>query len=96
MPSSRILIVASNFPPVRGGSASVYASLAVRLRETIVVLASMLDYADGLPLIGWREHDRSAPYRAVRVPAFRTVLIGVQLAESGCGACRIYGSELGF
>ena len=42
-----------------------------------MVLASMLDYADGLPLIGWREHDRSAPYRVVRVPLLRTVLIGV-------------------
>ena len=79
MSSSKILIVASNFPPVRGGSASVYASLASKIRETIVVLAPMFDYADGLPLIGWREHDRSTPYRVVRVPLLRTVLIGVPI-----------------
>ena len=77
MTSSKILIVASNFPPVRGGSASVYASLAAKIRETIVILAPMFDYADGLPLIGWREHDRTAPYKVVRIPLLRTVLIGV-------------------
>lgn len=75
--SSNILIVTSNFPPVRGGSASVYANLASKLRGSVIVLAPMLDYGDGLPLIGWREHDRDAPYEVARIRLLRTVLIGV-------------------
>ncbi|MFT8245517.1 glycosyltransferase family 4 protein [Roseomonas sp. BN140053] len=67
-----VLLVANNFPPVRGGSASVYASLARCAGGRVAVLAPQVNYADGLPIIGWREHDRRAPYPVIRIPLLRT------------------------
>jgi phosphatidylinositol alpha-1,6-mannosyltransferase len=72
--AGKILLVANNFPPTRGGSAVVYASLAQHLGAGAVVLAPKSSYADGLPLIGWREHDRRAPYRVQRLHLLRTRL----------------------
>jgi phosphatidylinositol alpha-1,6-mannosyltransferase len=69
-----VLLVANNFPPVRGGSASVYDSLARFARGRVTVLAPRISYTDGLPMPGWREHDRGAPYPVVRVPLLRTVI----------------------
>lgn len=68
----RILLIANNFPPVRGGSATVYANLARCAHGRVIVLAPRINYLDGLPFIGWREHDRHAPYRVVRLPLLRT------------------------
>ena len=73
-PEGKVLLIASNFPPVRGGSAVVYDSLARNADGRIVVLASKINYRDGLPIIGWREHDRRAPYRIIRLPLLRTKL----------------------
>ncbi len=73
----RVLLIANNFPPVRGGSAVVYANLARCADQRIIVLASRLSYADGLPIIGWREHDRHAQYPVIRLNLLRTT-IGVQ------------------
>ena len=70
----RILLVANNFPPVRGGSASVYANLARCAAGQVAVLAASIDYTDGLPFIGWREHDRGAPYPVMRLPLLRTTM----------------------
>jgi phosphatidyl-myo-inositol dimannoside synthase len=67
-----VLLVANNFPPVRGGSATVYASLARYCDGRVMVLAPRINYTDGLPLIGWREHDRCAPYPVLRLPLLRT------------------------
>jgi phosphatidylinositol alpha-1,6-mannosyltransferase len=72
--TASILLIANNFPPVRGGSAAVYANLAHHSPVRIVVLAPRISYADGLPLIGWREHDRRAPFRVVRLPLLRTTM----------------------
>ena len=72
--AGRVLLVANNFPPVRGGSAVVYDSLARFAAGRLVVVAARLHYADGLPLIGWREHDRHAPYRVRRLALLRTVI----------------------
>ena len=69
-----ILLIASNFPPVRGGSAVVYDNLARNADRRIIVLAPKINYRDGLPIIGWREHDRHAPYRIIRLPLLRTRL----------------------
>ncbi len=69
-----VLLIANNFAPVRGGSAVVYASLAHHGAGRIMVLAPRISYSDGLPLIGWREHDRRAPYRVARLPLLRTVI----------------------
>lgn len=73
-PPGGILLIASNFPPVRGGSAVVYDNLARNADGRITVLTSKINYRDGLPIIGWREHDRHAPYRIVRLPLLRTKL----------------------
>jgi phosphatidylinositol alpha-1,6-mannosyltransferase len=72
----RILLVTNNLPPVRGGSAIVYDNLARHAGGRIVVVAPKLSYFDGLPLIAWREHDRLAPYRVIRLGLLRTVLRG--------------------
>lgn len=69
-----VLLISNNFPPVRGGSGVVYASLARSAPDRISVLAPSISYADGRPLIGWREHDRMAPYRVTRLPLLRTVM----------------------
>jgi phosphatidyl-myo-inositol dimannoside synthase len=75
--SGKVLLIANNFPPIHGGSAVVYDNLARYSGGRIVVLAPHINYADGLPMIGWREHDRRAPYRTVRLPLLRTVMRNV-------------------
>ncbi len=66
--------VANNFPPGRGGSAVVYGNLARCAAGRLVVVAPRVGYADGLPMIGWREHDRCQTYRTERVRLLRTVM----------------------
>jgi len=70
--AGRILLVANNFPPVRGGSAVVYESLARCADGRMIVIAPRNSYETGLPIIGWREHDRVQPYRIHRLPLLRT------------------------
>jgi phosphatidylinositol alpha-1,6-mannosyltransferase len=68
----KILLIANNFPPVRGGSAAVYSNVALAARGRVAVLAPRINYVQGLPLIGWREHDRLAPYAITRLALLRT------------------------
>ncbi len=70
----KVLLVVNNFPPVRGGSAVVYDNLARHGGGRVMVLAPRISYADGLPLIGWREHDRKAPFPIRRLALLRTVI----------------------
>ena len=70
----KLLLIASNFPPVHGGSAVVYDAIASAANGAVDVLAPRIGYADGLPLDGWLEHDRVAPYAVHRVRLLRTVL----------------------
>ena len=69
-----VLLVANNVPPVRGGSAVVYDNLARHAPDHILVLAPRRSYLDGLPMIGWREQDRRAPYRTRRLDLLRTLI----------------------
>ena len=69
-----VLLLANNFPPIRGGSAVVYDNLARYSGGRVIVVAPSVHYADGLPIIGWREHDRQAPYRVIRLRLLRTVI----------------------
>ena len=69
-----VLLIANNLPPVRGGSGIVYDNLARHAQGRIVAIAPKVSYQDGLSLIGWREHDRLAPYKVIRLPLLRTVL----------------------
>ncbi len=67
-----VLLIANNFPPARGGSAVVYDNLARHAPNDILVLAPRRSYLDGLPMIGWREQDRRAPFRTRRIDLLRT------------------------
>ncbi len=68
----RCLVVASTFPPVHGGSAIVYDSLARFGGGRVSVLAPRQDYRDGWPILGWRESDHRAPYPVHRTGLLRT------------------------
>ena len=58
----RCLLVAHTFPPVLGGSAGVYDSLARCAGGAIAVLTSRRDHRSGDDLPGWRALDAAAPY----------------------------------
>ncbi|WP_428662826.1 glycosyltransferase family 4 protein [Reyranella sp.] len=70
----RVLLVASIFPPVLGGSAVVYENLARHAAGRITVLAPTVNYVDGSELAGWQAFDAAAPYRIERCPLLRTRL----------------------
>ena len=74
MPNNRVLLIASNFPPVLGGSASVYMNLASCAPDDILILAPSHNYLDDTPIDGWREHDRQAPYHVSRLPLLSTLM----------------------
>jgi phosphatidyl-myo-inositol dimannoside synthase len=65
------LLVTRAFPPVVGGSATVYANLARCAQGGLVILTPYLDGQHGRELPGWREHDRSAGYRVYRISSLR-------------------------
>ena len=69
-----VLLITNNLPPVRGGSGVVYDNIARHGQGRIIVIAPRTSYQDGLPQIGWREHDRVAPYPVVRCNLLRTIL----------------------
>ncbi|MET0962546.1 MAG: glycosyltransferase [Noviherbaspirillum sp.] len=72
----RCLMVASMFPPVRGGSAMVYENLCRQMPQgSIRVLASSINYQTGREIEGWREHDGGAPYPVDRVPLLRPLIM---------------------
>jgi phosphatidyl-myo-inositol dimannoside synthase len=73
--SDRCLVVANTFPPVHGGSAIVYDSLARFGDGRVSVLAPQQDYRDGWPILGWREFDRQAPFKVHRIPLLRTLFL---------------------
>ena len=60
------------FPPVHGGSASVYDSLARFAGGRISVLAPSHDYITGRPLAGAAAFDAAAPFSVHRIRLLRT------------------------
>ena len=70
----QVVLIANNFPPVRGGSGAVYANLARCAAPRMLVLAPRINYSDGLPLIGWREYDRMAAFPVRRLALLRTAM----------------------
>ncbi|MDR3532250.1 MAG: glycosyltransferase [Rhodopila sp.] len=73
--TNRCLVVANTFPPVHGGSAIVYDSLARFGGGRVSVLAPQEDYRDGWPIQGWREFDRRAPFKVHRIRLLRTLFL---------------------
>ena len=67
----KCLLVTRAFPPVVGGSATVYGNLARCADGAVVVLAPRLDSETGRELVGWEEHDRRAAFRVYRTPLLR-------------------------
>jgi phosphatidylinositol alpha-1,6-mannosyltransferase len=74
----RCLVVANTFPPIHGGSAIVYDSLARFGGGRVSVLAPKEDYRDGWPIKGWREFDRQAPFQVHRIRLLRTMFRPVE------------------
>jgi glycosyltransferase involved in cell wall biosynthesis len=70
----KCLLIASNFPPARGGSAMVYGSLAKFGQGSIIVLSASRSYATGEEIAGWVEHDRAAAFPIFRMPFLRPAL----------------------
>ena len=73
--TDRCLVVANTFPPVHGGSAIVYDSLARFGGGRVSVLAPQQDYRNGWPIPGWREFDRRAPFKVHRIRLLRTAFL---------------------
>ncbi|HET6307319.1 MAG TPA: glycosyltransferase, partial [Rhodopila sp.] len=73
--ANRCLVVANTFPPIHGGSAIVYDSLARFGHGRVSVLAPQRDYRDGCPIQGWREFDRTAPFKVHRTRLLRTLFL---------------------
>ena len=70
--AGRCLIVTSVFPPVYGGSASVYDSLARFAGGRVSVLAPSHDYITGRPVAGAAAFDAAAPFSVHRIRLLRT------------------------
>ncbi|APZ43483.1 glycosyltransferase family 4 protein [Acidihalobacter ferrooxydans] len=69
-----VLLIASNFPPVIGGSARVYAQLAREADGRIRVLSARRSYVDGRELSSWQAFDKTQPYLIERLDMLRTPL----------------------
>lgn len=76
------LVVANTFPPVHGGSAIVYDSLARFGKGRVSVLAPQEDYRNGHVIQGWREFDRKAPFSIHRIKLLRTHFLPEQAGMS--------------
>ena len=79
-PPPRCLLIAHTFPPVLGGSAAVYDSLARCAGGAIAVLTSRRDHRTGDEWRGWREADARAPF-----PVWRLALVRPPLAAASAG-----------
>jgi phosphatidylinositol alpha-1,6-mannosyltransferase len=71
----RCLLVANVFPPIVGGSASVYDSLARFSGGRVSVVAPRLDYLTGRVLEGVAAFDAAAPYPVHRLRLLRTRML---------------------
>ena len=67
----RCLLICNIFPPIHGGSAVVYESLARHGDRRLVVLAPYRHYQTGRVLVGWRDFDQGAPYTVHRLELLR-------------------------
>lgn len=74
--SVRCLLIASAFPPVRGGSAVVYGSLCSHMpRGSIRALAPKMNYLTNTEIDNWKEHDVSVDYPIHRLALLRPLMM---------------------
>ena len=83
----KCLVVATNFPPVRGGSAVVYGNLCKLDSDSVVVLTAWRSYATGEEISGWRKYDREAAF-----PIHRLELLRPPVAGTHWGPTRVFSS----
>jgi phosphatidylinositol alpha-1,6-mannosyltransferase len=69
--SPKVLLLASIFPPIVGGSANVYASLCQQLGTDAFVLAPSRRYTDGTEIAGWQEWDAKQSFLIQRIDYLR-------------------------
>lgn len=70
------LIVSSNFPPVRGGAATVYENLCRFSNGAIQAMSASLSYETGTAHVGVEHYDASAPFRIHRMKLLRPAQAG--------------------
>lgn len=68
----RCLIVTSNFPPFRGGSAVVYQILCEHGGGAVLALAPYADAESMKEFPGWRAHDKESSYVIHRIKTLKT------------------------
>jgi phosphatidylinositol alpha-1,6-mannosyltransferase len=71
----RCLIVTSIFPPVMGGSATVYDSLARHGQGRVVVMAPRVNYLNGQKIPGAAAYDATCGFKVYRVRQLRTAIL---------------------
>jgi phosphatidylinositol alpha-1,6-mannosyltransferase len=67
----RTLLIANVFPPVIGGSATVYQNLCARLEGEVAAVAPKRDYQTDCIIEGWQESDSRMPFPVHRVERLR-------------------------
>lgn len=71
----KILLVASTFSPIHGGSAVVYESLCQNLPpDSIRVLSARRNYLNDQEVKGWKEYDKAASFPIHRVDLLRPLM----------------------
>ena len=70
----KCLIIATNFPPIRGGSAVVYENLCKFGLNSIIALTAWRSYTTGEEIAGWRQRDQTAPFWTYRIELLRPSL----------------------
>jgi phosphatidyl-myo-inositol dimannoside synthase len=67
----KILLIANTFPPLIGGSATVYEAYCRSLKERVAVVAPWRSYTTGEPIPAWQETDARQPFRVLRLELLR-------------------------
>ena len=70
--SANCLIVTSIFPPIHGGSATVYENIARYSNGRVAVLAPYRNYQTGRVLVGWLDYDKSVDFKVYRMELLRS------------------------
>jgi phosphatidyl-myo-inositol dimannoside synthase len=71
-PTPRCIFLATNFPPIIGGSATVYEAFAAGMQpRQCAVIATTHHYENQTEIKGWPEYDAKAPFIVKRIKYMR-------------------------
>jgi phosphatidyl-myo-inositol dimannoside synthase len=90
-----VLLIANIFPPIVGGSATVYYNLSRHLCGRAAVVTARCSYHDGSELPGWQSADAQLQFPVVRLPLLRPVASPPRWGAC-CSAWRLISSDLPF